>query len=256
MIDPTLPRALTDDAIITLSNQIDRLDSPQEFFEECDRVLSLPKHSLKLPVDPGTPPSLQWMKNGPEGQEAENAKSIYNYLGAMDLANAADPRLWSQLALGPFREYMKVRWPLNDDGNWRGRIRERYLMTNSTRRSLVKHGIARLWWITELTYDADLSWPLSRRTDDHFAHTSAAMCNEDRIQSIFERELGSSRHLAMCVLEQLEALGPEKRGAMAKKLTKELTVITGFREFTNLNVEQVRSALQEIIDSWELPAVS
>ena len=77
--------------------------------------------------------------------DIENGPKVHDYLGEMDRANAADPRLWTYLAFVTYRTYMEERWSLNGVSKWKNRVNSRWLLNRVTRGSIVRHGIARLW---------------------------------------------------------------------------------------------------------------
>lgn len=63
---------------------------------------------------------------------------------------------------------------------WKDRVRDRWLIVASKRETLIRHGIARLWWVTSLTFDPKMSRPLSQAGQDPFAYTLRAFQKEDR----------------------------------------------------------------------------
>src|SRR5689334_7237619 len=105
-------RVLTFDALVTLKSNLDRIDSPDDFLAEADGVVNDPQNLLELPFDTGEPFPLEPGTDRDNGRDVENGPAVYEYLGAMDRANASDKRLWTYLALATYRPYMSARWPL------------------------------------------------------------------------------------------------------------------------------------------------
>jgi len=87
--------------------------------------------------------------------DLENSIKLYENLSGMNETKASDARLWIYLTHVKFWNYMKVRWPLEDVKNIPGRISDRYHLRYLKLESLVRNGIARLWWFTHLTVDPD-----------------------------------------------------------------------------------------------------
>lgn len=222
---------------------LDKSSSVAEFFQYVDDIHGDPLNRITTGYDLGDVPDLTMSDIDGAHREVHNGISVFEHFRPQDPVNAADRRLWTYLSLITFREYMTARWPLKDDGQWKSRARERWVMRSPNRRALVKHGIARLWWLTSLTYDETRLHPLSLRAPgDGYAYTRVALSNEDRIQSIFERELGSSPEIMRAILESL-ADSSMPAGEAVKKITKEVTLVSGYRELTSLSPTQLREAL-------------
>lgn len=71
--------------------------------------------------------------------------------------------MWAGLALGPFWEYVQVRWNIKNHCT-KSNILQHYFFAFGPRRSLTRNAISRLWWIGRLTYDpkAQDPWELTR----------------------------------------------------------------------------------------------
>jgi hypothetical protein len=237
-------RALTHSAIDDIFSALERAESQEDFFVEVDEIVNDPARLLSLPTDLGQAPEIT--PNATGAADLEAGPLVYEYLGPMDPSNASDPRLWNYLAFATFREYMFKRWPLGETTNWKTRVTRRWLMMNPNRQNLVRHGIARLWWISSITYDARSEFPLSSAQGTGFAYTRAAFQNEDRIQATFEREAGSVRSLVRAVLEWATAGGREATGSEVKALMKEVTLVCGFRDIEALGDEQMRELIRTL----------
>lgn len=220
--------ALTRSAHAALLVELERAESAADFLACADAIVTAPDARFELATDLGVPEQLE-VTSRRGGIDTENAISVHGFLGEMDRANAADPRLWCYLALVTFRSYMERRWPLGSDGKWRERARNRWLMANATRGRLIRHGIARLWWISHLTYDPLNRFPLT--VSDKYGHTRAVFSNEDRILALFDRELGAIEPLVRAVLERAAAVG----GSAAedkpfRDLMRTLNAVQGYRD--------------------------
>ena len=186
-----------------------------------------------------------------EGPDAANGPAVFEYIGVLDPSNASDPRLWTFLAFSTYRSYMEERWPLVAGANWKNRVQDRWLLRVATRGRLVRHGIARLWWITNLTYDAKREYPLSKVDGDPYAYTRAVFGNEDRLLALFDREAGGSSSVVRAVLEHVGRDAAYGRGSHVRALMKELTLVMGFRDLGVLSESDLDELIEEVRPRYE-----
>lgn len=236
-------RAVTYGALVQLKAALDAAATPEDFLAEADAIIGRRENLLELPVDIGQPEPLNPGVMGEQGRDVDNAPLVYEYLGAMDRANASDRRLWSYLALATYRDYMEARWPLRDVRNWKSRAETRWLMLSATRGRLVRHGVARLWWVAALTHDPKMEHPLSRVADDPFAYAHAVLRNEDRVNALFDREAGALPALVRRVIEHVDAYGSRSADKYMRDLMKEITLVYGYRDIGALDDQ----ALEEVV---------
>lgn len=237
-------RALTHAALHDLQEALVTAQQPEDFLAHATHIATQPTNLLALPFETGTPEPLDAGRSGARGRDLDNAPRVYEYIGPIDRANAADGRLWSYLAFVTYRDYMDARWPLEGDG-WKSRVNDRWLLTRSTRGSLIRHGISRLWWIADLTFDARLEYPLAAATGDSFAYTRAVLGNEDRVLGLFDREAGAVPAVVRGVLEHVEADSARGADAYTRNLMKEVTLTYGYRDLMVMDDEQVRMVIEE-----------
>ena len=238
--------ALTYQAVVELKSALDAAESSDDFLAEADNIIGRPENRLELPLDQGAPEPLEPGSKGDTGRDVENAPLVYEYLGALDRANASDRRLWTYLAFSTYRDYMEKRWPLNDgEKNWKGRVRDRWLMLNVSRGPLVRHGISRLWWVASLTYDSKVEHLLSQAAGDPFAYTREVFRNEDRLNALFDREAGALPELVRAVLEHVSQGGGYATDGHIRALMREVTLVHGYRDIAFLDRENVRSLIAE-----------
>ena len=219
-------------------------EKPEDFFLRVedinsDQVNLMPySHNIEL-----FKPLINGEKDNPE-----NAITMYEAVGPIDRVNAADPRLWTYLALNTCREFMISRWPLKESQkeSWKNRLRSRWLMPeNPSRSNLTRHGIARLWWIAELTYDGALIHKLSGRENDPYAYTKWMFENQDRIVAITERNFGANDSLRWALMDSMADDARTNKGEAIKTASKDLRLELSFR---NLNVlgDEVAQVVDDI----------
>lgn len=229
-------RALTESALVQIHEASHVSADPDDFLGRADAIVARPENQLLLPVPLGTPDTIS-PSQGSGGIDSDNAPRVHEFLGEMDRANAADPRLWSYLALVTYRSYMEARWPLDEVQDWRARARTRWLMAGVTRGKLVRHGIARLWWITHLTYDPEGRVPMT--VDDPYALTRLVFANEDRVLALFDREVGAIPSVARAVLAHIATGDDHGKDKHVRELMKVVTLMYGYRDLGILADEDV-----------------
>jgi len=232
-------RAITESALLELFDALSSSTAPDDFFASADAIVAKPFNQLSLPVSHGIPNVLT--VESKTGVDRENAPRVHEYLGEMDRANASDARLWVYLAFATYRSYMEKRWPLspNDGGSWKGRVRDRWLLHNGaiTRGRLVRHGIARLWWVAHLTYDCDSGTP--REQLDGYALTQEVFKSEDRINALFDREVGAIPAVMKSVLNHAASLESAATDKYVQRIMRYLRLVNGYRDVGSLNQEVI-----------------
>jgi len=91
----------------------------------------------------------------------ENAIKIYEAYKSFSPTEATSGRIWSYLAHVPHWDYMKNRWPVeNQPGEKKGGyIIEHWFLSGIGASTLARHGLAMLWWGTHVTYDPNRTDP-------------------------------------------------------------------------------------------------
>jgi hypothetical protein len=237
-------KALKDEALLQIQKALSDASSSEEFLAYADAVVHQSRNLLELPFETSAPDALHLGEPGERGRDVANAPLVYEFLGAMDPANASDPRLWTYLSFVTYREYMEKRWSLNEESNWKGRAETRWTMPRVNRGKLVRHGIARLWWIASLTHDPTLRYPLSSDSEDPFAYTSAVLANEDRVNALFDREAGAIPAVIRCVLEHVDEDPQFQSDNYIRRLMKEITLTYGYRDLGALDEEILREVVK------------
>lgn len=235
-------RAFTSGALLELQSALAGAATHEDFLAQADAVIARSANVLELPFDTGAAEQLDPGSEGAQGRDASNAPLVYEFLGAMDPANASDERLWTFLAFATYRDYMEKRWPLVGE-NWRGRAETRWMMPRVSRGKLVRHGIARLWWVASLTYDPKSEHRLARDSGDPFAYTRAVLANEDRVLALFDREAGAVQPLVRVVMEHLAEDPSRRADSYVRDLMKEVTLVYGYRDLAALDETRLRQVV-------------
>ena len=133
-------------------------------------------------------------------KDLENAVYIHKLLKLTPL-EARDPRLWTRLTHVDCWNYMRKRWEIErfakkDEDDARVRfVISRYFVPQAESRALLRNGIARLWWIAQMSYDPE-------RTNSYDL-TAVLLHRLDITQQLLERNLGRAPAITRGFLEFL-----------------------------------------------------
>ena len=181
-------------AVAELANQVpdatEMYSSEEAFLDKhfgtrsdwlCDSSLSIGALPQLDPADSGV-------------AEAANAIALHRSLVGLTPSQAADERLWVWLAHGPYWSYMQARWPLKQKkAKPSDLINEHYFIGRNVR-NLVRHGISRLWWFAQTTYD--------EKREDPYELTKVMLEFSDNRQSVMERAFSRNRDFVRSLLDR------------------------------------------------------
>lgn len=239
----------TQNALAAIAGALAEANNPEEFLKMVDRIAADPTNTLTYPFSIDEPEPLQFRAHSRaadgESFDSANAERVYEHLGAIERVQASDPRLWTHLAFVEYRDYMERRWPLEGE-NWKNRVKDRWFLQRSTRGVLIRHGIARLWWIAELTYDPHLEHPLAQADDDPWAYTRFAFGSEDRILQIFDRQTGHLENINFAILGHMASHEDRQQDTFIRSLTKEILREYGIRDLGLLNAQQSQELVERL----------
>lgn len=216
--------SFTFDALDILRERVESSEKVGDFFSQVDQLIESEKMLLQRPVSIELPRKLESKTKN----DAQSSIDIFEAVGNLNPADAADPRLWSYLALGPLRQYMLERWKLKDS-DWRNAINRRFLIVNPNRRNLTRHGISRLWWVALKTQDPLLQRRRSHDANDMYFYTKWVWESQDRVQNLFENQLGASDPVLWAILETVAERKSSNKKREILKVAKSLNRESGFR---------------------------
>lgn len=218
----TVEYILTDAAVLELKRALDEASDPRDFLGRADVITADTSYLLKLEIPYVFTDGLVVKRVGTSIDDSANIETVFEGVGEVGRDRASDPRLWNYCSLVAFRSYMEGRWPLKITGDWKRAMKSRWLMINPNRNTLMRHGIARLWWAAQLTYDHDMP--------DPYTYTNLLAEKEDRMQAVLDRQIGSLRNVTRAVLDYSKgspACGHEDR---IRYVMKSLTAVYGYRD--------------------------
>lgn len=157
--------------------------------------------------------SLDMSAEKPELTDFENIKRVYNNFNMLTPSQATDERIWVAYALDSFKDYMKYRW---------GESADRYFFAESARRSLIRQGIGRLWWIGHLTIDHDSSEP--------YKYLEYAIRKQDIMENILGRNFSSNKSITKGIIGaciDCEKEGTEITRNLLRELAKYINLLGG-----------------------------
>jgi hypothetical protein len=126
----------------------------------------------------------------------ENAKFIFEALEGLTPTDANDERLWVRLTHEHCHKYMVERWMKGKEERTLKNIIERFFLTGSGQQARVRNGIARLWWIAQLTVQQS-----EQNEENKWKYTKVICESQDFITSILERTMGTYPNVRFGVLD-------------------------------------------------------
>lgn len=159
--------------------------------------------------------SLDMSSEHPVSTDIENIRRVYNHMKGLTESQASDERIWVAYTLSEHIDYMRYRWmPKSSEDK-----ADRFFFNNTSKRSLFRNGIARLWWIGYHTYDPT-------RVDPY--ELTAFVCrDQDFINNILDIGFASNAVITKAVLTAL--LDAENSGV---KIDREL--VRSISQYVNL----------------------
>jgi Family of unknown function (DUF6339) len=153
---------------------------------------------LETSIEIKSPIALEEPKKG-DFKDIENAIRLHKLLPRLTLLQARDPRLWTRLVHVDCWKYMRQRWEIERtrDDNEKGVrfIASRYFIATNDSRSLLRNGVARLWWTAHLSHDDSRENP--------YELTGILLSTLDITQQILERNMGRAPAVLVGFLEFL-----------------------------------------------------
>lgn len=142
---------------------------------------------------------LDMSSERPQETDLENVKRVFGSMRTLSISNASDERIWSAYTLSECVNYMRYRWPVNSIEE----MMNHYFFSYAPKRSLFRNGMARLWWIGHLTYDAE-------RNGDKFELTKFICKKQDHINLLLDINFGNNPLILHAVIQAL--IDAEKAG--------------------------------------------
>lgn len=162
--------------------------------------------------------------------DLENIKRIYKHFKFLSKSQASDERLWAALCCGRYFKYMEYRWPIESEK----RFSNRYLFNYGIHRSLFRNGLARLWWLGNLTYD-------SKRTNP-YELTEFIYEDTDYIISLFDRVFSNNKIIVQAAISGLidsKKSGQKVNRVIVREIGKYINILGGTYIIDCLSYEEI-----------------
>jgi hypothetical protein len=179
-------------------------------------------------------------------KDIENAIRVHKALPHLTPLQARDPRLWTRLTHVENWPYMRKRWPIERHAVDKGRatrfIEARYFVTQAQSRSLLRNGIARLWWTAKVSHDP--------ARDNPYELAAILLSTLDITQQILERGIGRAPAVLMGFLEFLNRnkepllAGGDENRTRIRRLAKFLNMHGGVCILDSLSQPQIMALLE------------
>lgn len=190
------------------------------------------------------------MPDSTELFDLDNTKTIYTALRDLTPLQASEERLWAYLTHVQHWAYMRKRWPAEQyrpGESFAKNIRERYFFRSDRSRSLIRNGIARLWWYGYTTYD--------NQRADPFELTAILLRTLDVTQSILERAFSRNRTVTQAVLSVLHKREIEGKPFpdrdTIRNIAKYLVQLGGVTIIDALSLEEISEIVAQKVEALE-----
>lgn len=177
-----------------------------------------------------------------QDSDLENIKIIYSKTKFLSESQASDERLWVGLAFSQFFNYMVYRWPVAVSKD----MDNHYFFAYSKQRSLIRHGLARLWWIGRMTYDDTRVNP--------YELTEFICKDNDYIESILGRNFSNNFIIVKAMLGAV--IDKEKEGIkidrfIIRELSKYINLLGSVYIIDSWNYDEIFNKIAKRIDSMK-----
>lgn len=208
---------VTDDTLNTLKSNIKTIKYDIDFSGQPNFEKICGDEGVILASKIKTEPIELIYKKEKGFNDLNNIKELYSKLELSE-SQASDERLWVGMAFDCFFDYMVKRWSINSEVD----IMNHYFFAYSKQRSLMRHGLARLWWIGHMTHDSDRKNP--------YELTEFILEDSDYISSIFERNFSNNKIVLRAMMDAL--LESRKQGIKVnrdtvRKISQHLIILGG-----------------------------
>ncbi len=196
---------------------------------------------------------------GPE-LDAENSRIVFNNLKELSPYQATSNELWSYMTHVQFPDYMAVRWGKGiskgatveqgettneeDDAtnnkkqkDFNKLVLQRFFANRKYEKSVVRNGIARLWWGAFLVYD--------ERRDDPLELVDVVFDKQETYEHVSERLYNSNKNILFAALETIRKYNLNS-GAI-RKLFVSINSYGSDKHLDGLDMEDAKVLMEELI---------
>lgn len=185
------------------------------------------------------------LPNGGKLYSFENARIIFETFQRLPLLKAADPGLWTYLTHVTFWQYMKIRWPIEENTKEKRAsfILEHWFVRNVGASDLARNGISSLWWGCYLTYD--------EKREDPYELTKELFSMLDFYRTLIGGIQGRNIEFTHAILEfviENKDLFKSNKEYKVRFLMRRLNAMGGYKLFTSLSKDQIKSIFSQFAE--------
>ena len=227
----------------TLKSQFKSLTEFQVIKEYMGQTFIIPDKSL---IETDLVIEKQLALNPPQGKainDIENAILVFETFSLLTPAEATDEKLWATLAHNDCWDYMRKRWPVEDNTakNKAEYVEQRYFIKGVNTKNLLRHGIARLWWAVYLTKDENRENPYELTEEifsmlDYTTHLMAGVQGRNRT---------FSKTVLSFVIDNKELFSKYKEKKV-RFLLQKLNYMAGYKVFSALTAKEIFEILNNL----------
>lgn len=163
-------------------------------------------------------PKLDGKLSNPLGiNDFENSRKLHKALreGGFPNSLALDERLWSWLAHTFYRDYVLERWfsaEFKTEEKFQTRVEGKFFFSGAPQ---MRHSLARLYWIAEMTFDE------GNKADPYWL-TRTAFMNQGQADDFIERNVGRNPKVVKAAMRAIEFNSKliSEKGGLGKAIEK------------------------------------
>ncbi len=192
------------------------------------------KYALESSVEIANHIELEEPVRGRDLKDFENTRILYDALKELTPIQASDARFWTYLTHVTFWRHMRKRWPVEDKkpDEQISYVKAHYFVETRASRSLIRNGLANLWWYGYLTHDPE--------REDPYALTRVLLSKLDIASSLLERTLGRNRNVLHACLEVLMEHPDIAKRDLVRALVRELNFYGGVSILDHLDRAEIK----------------
>lgn len=191
------------------------------------------------------------MPTSKENYDFENSQRIFTAYQDMNPVQATDVRIWTYLAHVTFWDYMRRRYPVEEQLSTERAafILQHWFIESVNVKNLLRHGISLLWWGAYLTYD--------KTNADPFMLTRELFSDLDYTRSLVPSTQGRNINFLHAVLEYVvvnpKAFSKYKEDKV-RFIMRKLNYMAGYRVLCTLD----KPSIMKLMDGFksEIEAVT
>jgi hypothetical protein len=179
-------------------------------------------------------------ENDPSASDFENCKLLYNTMKDLPMDIITNPQFWAYLTHVTYWDYMHKRSDIHQNTTIKS-IKEKFFDSGNFSRN----GIARLWWLSHLTYD--------KNHKDPFHLTEILLKSQDFITHLIGRKYSNNSNFTKFILLSIDEYSIENEFPdryQLRFLCEEINRLGSFKILDYLPYEEVKELVFSSLNQY------